>query len=298
MNNKTPDTDYKNIRQDSSLIYAIDNNDTAEAIALIRGGTNVNFASVMNGTPLHTATKRNNIEVAKLLIAYGANINGEDNYGETPLATAVVSNCIDMIEFLINNNANPNLFYYQGNTPLILAIERHRYDIADILIKSGANINLAIDNCMKPIHFTANDKNDAGLKFFVERGIDINSIGRFGNTVLHETILYDNIKLVPILINMGADINKANTLNNMTPLHIASNRENIVLMRKLIMYGADLYAKDKTGKTPLNILDNVNKIKYKKYKAKIVSLYTQIQSGRLIQEDKVQDVLTDYNFDI
>lgn len=76
-NNRTP------------LLYAIEGHEIENAIALINGGADVNFAQKDNkNTPLMAAAYYGEMPVVKLLVSRGANINARDIAGESVLGWA------------------------------------------------------------------------------------------------------------------------------------------------------------------------------------------------------------------
>jgi len=86
-----------------------------------------------------------------------------------------------------------------------------------------------------------------------EEGLEdeLNSPDDAGYTLLHYCCLYDLGVLVPILLARGADLNcPALASCGSTPLHLAAQTGNLILVQSLIEKGADITAKDAEGATP------------------------------------------------
>ena len=80
--------------------------------------------------------------------------------------------------------------------------------------------------------------------------IIINSIYSEGNTLLHYAADRNaSDEMIQALLDLGANPNALNN-DNKTPLHLATNRKNII--NKLIKAGALITDKDKDGNTPLH----------------------------------------------
>ena len=62
----------------------------------------------------------------------------------------------------------------------------------------------------------------------------------------------NNVKLVRLLLEIGADINRANSAGE-TPLYVASEMSNVEMVRILLEKGADINKAESNGQTPLMI---------------------------------------------
>lgn len=93
------------------------------------------------------------------------------------------------------------------------------------------------------------------IKILVEKGIDVNSKDKEGNTSLHTVIkdCYNVEKIldtVKVLIELGANIECKN-INGITPLHTCALCGANECFRLLIELGADISSKDNRQLTPL-----------------------------------------------
>lgn len=68
----------------------------------------------------------------------------------------------------------------------------------------------------------------------IKRGVDVNTVDKFGSTALHYAVIYGRTRLIKCLLKKGADMDIANR-NNVTPFRSAEifEREKIInLLRK------------------------------------------------------------------
>jgi ankyrin repeat protein len=80
---------------------------------------------------------------------------------------------------------------------------------------------------------------------------DVNAAQGDGMTALHWAAYRENVEMARVLIQAGANVNAANRLKAVTPLLIASNAGNAVLIDLLLKSGADANLANALGTTPL-----------------------------------------------
>ena len=98
------------------------------------------------------------------------------------------------------------------------------------------------------------------LDSLIRNGEDVNAKGDNGSTPLHQASLKGNLEMVKLLIEHGADMNVKNNYGK-TPLHWASFKGHLEITQLLIKHGADLNAKDNNGWTPLHAAANRGNLK-------------------------------------
>src|SRR6185312_7061829 len=112
------------------------------------------------------------------------------------------------------------------------------------------------------------------MKQMIEKGIDVNvDIINENETLLYYATQENKLEIVKLLINAGADVNKANSkkpdvYSGMTPLHIAAFNGNLELVQLLVEKGADKNAQTEFWRTtPIHMAirkNNLDVIKYLK----------------------------------
>ena len=90
------------------------------------------------------------------------------------------------------------------------------------------------------------------VRLLLDIGADINLANRAGETPLYVASLFGYVNIVRILTERGANINKANK-NGETPLHIASQNGQVEVVRILLEKGANINKFDYSSETPLYV---------------------------------------------
>ncbi len=92
----------------------------------------------------------------------------------------------------------------------------------------------------------------------VESGADIEAKDPgSGASALHYAVMKDNIALVGLLLQRGADVN-SRTRSGTTPLHTAVLYGRLEVAQFLIEKGAEISARSSSGATPLSIAEAAN----------------------------------------
>lgn len=103
----------------------------------------------------------------------------------------------------------------------------------------------------------AKGENAAAVKL-LEGGVDIEAKDPgSGASALHYAVMKDNIALVGLLLQRGADVN-SRTRSETTPLHTAVLYGRLEVAQFLIEKGAVVDAKSSSGATPLSIAEAAN----------------------------------------
>ena len=80
----------------------------------------------------------------------------------------------------------------------------------------------------------------------------IDSVGRYGLTVLERAVWKNRTDVIRFLCKSGADVNKRNDIDQSTALHVAVWYNNTDAIEVLLKYGASTNIKDSDDKTPID----------------------------------------------
>ncbi|QGQ93738.1 ankyrin repeat domain-containing protein [Paenibacillus psychroresistens] len=89
------------------------------------------------------------------------------------------------------------------------------------------------------------------LMELLEAGCDVNAQDEEGRTALIQAALYNNVEVVQILIEHGANVNTRDFFNGYAALHFAARNSSLELMQLLLKHKAEVDIKDINGNTPL-----------------------------------------------
>ncbi|XP_019855630.1 PREDICTED: ankyrin repeat, PH and SEC7 domain containing protein secG-like [Amphimedon queenslandica] len=260
----------------TALIKAIKNKNIGIVEVLLEKGADPNIGSdTYEGTPLHCAIETGNANIIKLLIIKGnADVNAMDKRKRTPLFEAVKSSSIETVDILLTNGARTDVVDEYGDTPLLLAVKRGTRSstqiIKSLIIKGQADVTAAckkyhinpelsrseiaellitkIQLIGKPIESHTKPEEVIGL-LEIETDPNITEY-LFGGTALITAIENDNIDIVKLLLEKGANPNV--TKDNETPLFVAVKSGNIEAVDILLTNGARTDVVSKYHGTPLH----------------------------------------------
>jgi ankyrin repeat protein len=104
-----------------------------------------------------------------------------------------------------------------------------------------------------PLHYAAHYGLDAMVKYLIiEHAQDVNARGLYKKlTPLHQASARGHVTVVRVLLEHDADVTAQNE-DGSTPLHLASRWGRVKVVRVLLKYGADPTAQDNNRSTPLH----------------------------------------------
>jgi ankyrin repeat protein len=249
------------------LMYAAREGSTRAAGVLAEAGANLNLQDPDGTTALILAIMNTHYDTAALLIEKGADPNIGDSAGMAALYAAVDMNTLieiygrprrkasgevtglGLIDKLLAHGADPNgrmkaptlqrahtpgdRNLGEGTTPLMRAARNGDAAAMQLLLEKGADPTLQEKN-----HTTA-----LMLAAGLGRGL-----GTFADEYATEA---EQLEAVKVLLDRHVDINAANDAGQ-TALHFAAlSMDSVVEL--LATHGANLDAKDKQGRTPLDM---------------------------------------------
>lgn len=196
----------------AQMIEIICSEDKEKIIQFAKKGLDIEQRFEYGLSFLMLAANYNKYESIKTLIEVGADVNARDVDGLTPLMHAVASNALESVKLLLQNKKiDIDAADCNGQTALIIAAYYGYIDILKLLIKVGANVNYS---------------------------------SLLGEIALHESILNNKYEAAIILMEAGADLNKADVKGN-TPFLDAVKVDNVLIESELIKRGVRLSNEDK-----------------------------------------------------
>ena len=201
---------------------------------------------------LKSAVISDDLEQVKQAFATGADPNYLQSRLDAPFNRAIrKSKSTDIVQCFIANGVDVN-FKAEGNgtypSALATAMSERRLDIVELLLNAGADPNLSFDGEIYEDRFLVNVqeitvvfwtvRSDKPidlkiLKLLIDKGANINKANSLGNTPLIDACELGKIESVKILLANGANPNQANNKTK-KPLDFAIKSGNQELINLLI----------------------------------------------------------------
>ena len=240
-------------RSDSASMYH-----RAEEVVrvLLKSGADPNL-SIDDPGGLPAIFYCNKPDTVQLLLEHGANINAQETAGRSMLHMSIIDGDIDMAEYLLEHGANPNLQDNYGCGPIFYV---QSAEAIRLLADHGAKLNTIANNGDMPLARLCSDL----IPVLIEAGAGVNFRNREGRTALYlrcRNVTSKTSACVRALIQEGADLNIRDS-SGMTPFltFMLSHSWDpyvlqhwIELAEFMVEQGADIYAKDSSGRSILNI---------------------------------------------
>ena len=210
-------------------------------------GAKINVVDNKGRNPLHSiAYNSKNIAIYNYFIDAGVNVNLQDKGGDSPFMNASNSNTLEVVKFLSKHVKDFNLKDENGRSALAMAVNRNSVDVIEFLLKKGADIHITdlekntlsyylinSFNAKKPKDFE--DK----LKMLEQNGLVVNQIQNSGNTLIQIATERNNLALLKRLVSFNIDVNSKNK-DDLTALQIgAMKAKDTKIIEYLISIGAD-----------------------------------------------------------
>ena len=210
---------------------------------------------------LYNCIKYNYIEMINELIEYNKETIGisiidiKDRLGLTALHYSVIFNNDNAFKILIENEADPYILSKDGTNVFITCLIYKRNNMLEFLIDKKYNINFTSGSGETILQIAINYQNIQIINKLLNSNINLNNTTNdYGLSVLHQSIILDNLDLFKKLLEKQVDLNLPDFYGN-TPLHY-------ILSEKHIEYLPFIFAKSNiklnvtniNGETPLHLL--------------------------------------------
>lgn len=265
--------DEEEYADNTDLLIATKKKKDAECKAILQEGkTNVDTREKeTKRTALHYAACIKKSKILQLLLNYNASCNVQDSQGNTPLHLAIEKKSLNCCKVLLNyKNLEVNLVNEEKNTPLHLAAQYGLEDVVDRLLELEADCNASNASGNTPLHLAAkgscsDDKNtpwDSAKKgtnypqvvaLLMSHNADCNAKNSSEETPLHRVIIGGDFNSFQEIMKYEDIDVKSPRTDGFTPLHCATKRDNVEIIKQLLSRGADCNAKSELNDTPLHL---------------------------------------------
>lgn len=139
---RKPNDTLTNASSVSAMMKAVKEGDTAELIALLDTGVDIDARDQAGDTSLISAARTGNKEVVEALLKRHAEVNPQNYDGRSALISAAEHGHTAILESLLKASADPNSHTtYNGKTALMLAAANGYLDCVQTLLQSPIVVN-------------------------------------------------------------------------------------------------------------------------------------------------------------
>ena len=119
------------------------------------------------------------------------------------------------------------------------------------MLAAAADVNARNVDGSPAILYAVEEGHAECVRGLLARHPDLETPNKPGTTVLGLAADRGFLNIVALLLEAGADVNGANSINGMTPLHFAAQNNNLEVARFLMRHAANPNLRNKDGTTPL-----------------------------------------------
>ncbi|KAG5800135.1 hypothetical protein H9Q69_000853 [Fusarium xylarioides] len=221
----------------------------------------VNFEWGWAGTPLKAAASGGRLDAVKLLLSKGADPNkqlqSKANRGQTVIHAATEGGNTQVLEAILDTVDDSSLEIRDRaqRTPLWYACVEGHEDMVKYLLERGASTDAIFDDGENIIPTIVSGGSEKNLKLVLEKNpnLDTDCILADGETPLFKAIYSGHGKIVSILLDRGADVNRRSKYGNVPVFGAITNRQNETLRILLEHESIDLTQRDSFDRTALQI---------------------------------------------
>lgn len=235
--------------RNTPLFYTAFQANLPMAQLLLKKGASLRTQNLAGQTVLHEAVRLGNLPLATLLLKSGSSVNVADNLGNTPLHNLVLFDSIEMGELLLASGADLAAKNKEGRTVLQESVRRGLLKVTVWLLKKNADPNTR-DNLGRTPLFDAVEGGGVELVKLLLTGTGVNLRDATGATVTHLAATAANQGVADLLFSAGADIFAENA-SGATPVVLAlkGTPENW----KVFFLGRNINSQNNQGQTALHL---------------------------------------------
>ena len=244
----------------SCLVHCAESGNIEAARLLLKNFANPRAVNSNNENCFRIAALNSHFDVAKLVRKFGADINEIGPDGSTVAHIAYKQNLEAVLEFCLEQGCNVNIPDSDGLTVQFRAFRDGKDSLAELMQdKYNGDINALDPNGDDLAILAFREKNTEGLKYYAQRGVNIERKNDSGRTLFMEAVLQNDVEMCVALWESGADINTEDN-NGCTPLVHAIQTNDMKLCQFLLDKGCNINMKlGKSSLTPLMLaLDKQN----------------------------------------
>lgn len=196
------------------------------------------------------AGKPNQKEIIEYFLSKGVDVNKEDKEGNTPLMAAASARETAILELFVPKIKNINAQNLKGESALTNAVRYGTPEAVSLLLAKGADVNVKDkDGNNLGVYLVQSyrpagrekvtvDPFDAKAKLLQDKGLNLATAQKDGNTLYHLAITKSDVSLLKKITDLKVDVNAKNK-DGLTALHRAAmTSKDDSILKYLVSVGA------------------------------------------------------------
>jgi len=162
---------------------------------------------------------------------------------------------LERVQILVEqrNDTERTFLNHDSLNPLYVASENGHLPVVQYLVEQGADKEIMCNGGKSPLLIASSNGHLPVVTFLVEQGADIEKTdGNNGWTPLMVACMDNHVDVARYLLEQGADRDKVG-FYGMTSLHFAAGNNFLKLAKLLMVYGANLTARNEDGDLPIDV---------------------------------------------
>ena len=242
--------------RNKKLVEAADSGDNESVTRLLQEGAEITSRDSDGDTGLHLSARNGHMDVLQTFITHKADLNIRDFNQRTPLINAAAKGQLSCAQLLVAHGADTDLQSGRGMTALMWGAKKNYPEIISALLAHGTDDQIKDNDGRDALKLAEEEGNQDAVKVLKACKEHPYKVTEH----IIEEVKKENANwgLVKSLIAVHPHINHLNQ-NGETPLRLAWNAENIKLVKLLLDRGAQFDLQNFKGETSLQIEQYIEK---------------------------------------
>lgn len=220
---------------------------------LIALGAYADTQDMRQNTPLHYAVEDDDLRRVQFLLEQGADVNAKNEQGVSPYKLALTKNRRAVVSTIEKAQVSLKINPDELDATFLTACKTGKRGIAEMLIKSSdVDITYVDDAGRTSLHYVAKAGMLALANLLISKGVDVNYTDRFNQTALHFAAANRQKEIFKLLLENGADVSIADE-DGLLPVHYVASRGPYDILQFLVAGGHDIQALTHEGDSALHL---------------------------------------------
>jgi len=241
---------------DCRSVYVMSANSSIEALqVLLDAGITIDKEKHVD--IVNEAVRYQNPVMAKYFIGEGYTFDPAVFEDEEILLKLVQRQDAATLQFLLDKGLDVETkvsVYGDDVTLLHLAVIIESTSMVDFLLKVGANPNAKNSSDTPIFKDLINSDELEIIKMFYENGADLNdTLAPYAKTPLHLALDLQRLDIARYLVNKGANVDSVEGFDKNSALHVAAKKGYLDVVKAMVEKGADVHLLNEARKAPLDV---------------------------------------------